>query len=48
MMYDWLLRIYPPAFRRRFAVDMRTTFALASAEARHAGPLHLLRLWLSL
>ena len=45
MMYDWLLRVYPPAFRRRFAADMRATFALASTDARRAGPAQVILLW---
>ena len=47
MKYDWLLRIYPRPFRRRFGEDMRVTFSLASADARRAGRMHVLRLWIA-
>ena len=36
--YDMLLRLYPPAFRRRFSEEMSLDFADGWAEARAKGP----------
>ncbi len=37
--YDLLLRLYPVAFRRRYAAEMSLDFADGWAEARACGPL---------
>ena len=45
--YRWLLRFYPPDFRRRYAAEMETTFALMLADARaRAGRLGAARAWM--
>ena len=48
-VYGWLLRAYPPDFRRRFAVEMRQVARQLAHEAyaRH-GKVGLVGLWLSL
>jgi hypothetical protein len=45
-IYNTLLRLYPPPFRKEFASDMALDFADASDEAwRHAGWIGLFALW---
>lgn len=45
-LYARLLRLYPAAFRQRFAPEMTAVFAAALADARQEGPLAVARLCL--
>jgi predicted permease len=44
-IYGALLRLYPPAFRERFAASMRFAFATEAHEARRRGRLAFARFW---
>jgi len=43
--YSWLLRVYPRAFRERYADDMRRTFAMEMAEFSTLSGLSRTRFW---
>ncbi len=45
-IYEFLLHLYPPSFRKRFGAAMRHMFADAVSERRTAGLGALARLWL--
>lgn len=45
-MYGWLLAAYPRAFRERFGPDMVELFVDQMREARRAGTIAVVRLWL--
>jgi hypothetical protein len=44
-VFRWLLRIYPPRYRRRFGDDAHATFVSAHARARSGGASSLLGFW---
>jgi predicted permease len=44
--YSALLRVYPPAYRTRFAADMRDTFLRDLSRVRHRGWFALIPFWI--